>query len=98
MARTSFLSLVSLISVLSASLIPVLSASWILYFSCGCVTARMRRMVGTLGLCIGLGVQTAAEHKIKMLVEQMKNGNYFLLQRSTLPGGLFAFSNSVSRV
>lgn len=36
--------------------------------------------------------KTAAEHKIKMLVKQVKNGNYFLLQRNTLPGGLFAFS------
>lgn len=46
--------------------------------------------------CIGLGVETAAEHKVKKLVEQMKNGDYFLLQRNSIPGGLFAFINSVS--
>lgn len=46
-------------------------------------------------LCIDLGVQTAAKHKVKKLVEEMKNGNYFLLYRNTLPEGLFAFSNSV---
>lgn len=28
----------------------------------------------------------------------MKNGNYYLLHRNTLSGGLFAFSNSVSWV
>ena len=49
-------------------------------------------------LCIGLGVQTVAECKVDKLVEQMKNGNYFLLYRNTVPGGLFAFSNSVSWV
>lgn len=35
----------------------------------------------------GLGVQTVAEHKVKKLAEQMKNSNYFLLHRNTLPGG-----------
>lgn len=34
----------------SVSLSSVQSAYWNLFFNCGCVTARVRRMVRTLGL------------------------------------------------
>lgn len=37
-------------------------------------------------------MQTVSEPEGKKSVEQMKNDNYFLLYRNTLPGGLFAFS------
>lgn len=47
-------------------------------------------------LCVGLG--KLSKPKGEKSVEQMKNGSYFLLYRNTLPGGLFAFSNSVSLV